>query len=147
MWVRNGTFIMALMMPGQFEIVTLESDQKRLSEYCRVARSECKGIDPTSEGTVADVEDDSFALEVMECLKWNVMDKCIFLTSKGRIGLCGAAVTAVGDLCCILAGAPVPFLLTPATNQWHKLVEECYIYGVMHGELLNECKSGSIFLE
>ena len=121
------------MMPGRFKGERLEYQQETLKAYCRAARSECKGVNLTNE--------------VMYRLAWNVRDKCLFLTSKGRIGLCTAAVVAVGDLCCILAGAPVPFLLTPATKQRHKLVEECYIHGVMHGELLDECEFGSIFLE
>lgn len=131
--IDQDTFGMALMMPGRFKGERPEYHQETLKEYCRAARSECKGVDPTNE--------------VMYRLAWNVRDKCLFLTSKGRIGLCTAAVVAVGDLCCILAGAPVPFLLTPATKQQHKLVEECYIHGVMHGELLDECEFGSIFLE
>ena len=131
--IDQDTFGMALMMPGRFKGERLEYQQETLKAYCRAARSECKGVNLTNE--------------VMYRLAWNVRDKCLFLTSKGRIGLCTAAVVAVGDLCCILAGAPVPFLLTPATKQRHKLVEECYIHGVMHGELLDECEFGSIFLE
>lgn len=145
--IDQDTFTMALMMPCRYESETLEYDRILLDNYCRVARSECKGVDPTIQETAAVAGDEDFALEAMMCLNWNIRDKCIFLTSKGKIGLCTAAVIAVGDLCCILAGAPVPFLLTPATNQRHKLVEECYIHGIMHGELLDECKFGSIFLE
>lgn len=145
--IDQDTFLMALIMPGQDEGDTLEDNRKMLKEYCKIAHSECKGVDPTIEETAADAEDDKCALRVMDRLNWNSVDKCLFLTRKGRLGLCGAAVMAVGDLCCILAGAPVPFLFTPATNQRHKLVEECYIHGVMHGELLDECEFGSIFLE
>jgi hypothetical protein len=145
--IDQETFGMALLTPGCFESDTLEVYQKMFSVYCRVARRECKGVDPTKEETAADADDDIYALQAMRYLTWSTGEKCLFLTREGRIGLCSAAVMAVGDLCCILAGAPVPFLLTPATNQRHKLVEECYIYGVMHGELLEECGFGSIFLE
>ena len=145
--IDQHTFIMALIMPDRLEDKTLEELQHEMGDYCKAARSECKGVDPTSEGTVADAENDENAVQAVNRLDWSTTDMCIFLTRKGRLGLCSAAVMAVGDLCCILAGAPVPFLLTPAANQRHKLVEECCIYGVMHGELLDECEFGSIFLE
>ncbi|KAH6870605.1 heterokaryon incompatibility protein-domain-containing protein [Alternaria rosae] len=63
----------------------------------------------------------------------------IFLTRDGRIGLAPAGdLVEINDMCCIFFGATVPFLLTPAKEGRHKLVGECYIQGVMDGELMQQ---------
>jgi hypothetical protein len=63
----------------------------------------------------------------------------LFLTEKGRIGLAlQGKLIEVGDECCIIFGSTVPFLLTPAREGRHKLVSDCYIHGVMDGELLEQ---------
>jgi hypothetical protein len=61
----------------------------------------------------------------------------VFLTENGRIGLAPAGdLVETGDICCIIFGAQAPFLLTPAKEGRHKLVSDCYIHGVMDGEIM-----------
>lgn len=63
----------------------------------------------------------------------------LFLTEHGRIGLAPLGeLIEVGDVCCIVFGATVPFLLTPAKEGRHRLIGECYIHGVMNGEVVQE---------
>jgi len=63
----------------------------------------------------------------------------VFLTRDGRIGLAPLGdLVQVGDTCCVIFGATVPFLLTPAREGRHKLISECYIHGVMNGEIMEQ---------
>ena len=63
----------------------------------------------------------------------------VFLTRDWRIGLAPLGdLVQVGDTCCVIFGATVPFLLTPAREGRHKLISECYIHGVMNGEIMEQ---------
>ena len=58
----------------------------------------------------------------------------VFATKQGKIGL-GPTVLRDGDLCCVLFGAQVPFILR-STGDKYKLVGEAYVHGVMKGEAM-----------
>ncbi|KAJ4991734.1 heterokaryon incompatibility protein [Stagonosporopsis vannaccii] len=59
-----------------------------------------------------------------------------FVTKGGYWGL-GPAVMQEGDVCAVLLGADVPFVLRPTAEKGtFKLVGQAYIDGVMYGELL-----------
>lgn len=59
-----------------------------------------------------------------------------FVTKGGYWGL-GPATIQGGDVCAILLGADVPFVLRPTAEEGtFKLVGQAYVYGVMYGELL-----------
>ena len=63
----------------------------------------------------------------------------IFLTRDGRIGIAPLGdLVEIGDVCCIIFGATVPFLLTPAKEGRQKFIGECYIHGVMNGEIMEQ---------
>jgi hypothetical protein len=63
----------------------------------------------------------------------------LFLTENGHLGIIPVGqLVEVGDVCCIIFGATVPFLLTPAKEGRHKLVSECYIHGSMDGAAMQE---------
>jgi hypothetical protein len=69
----------------------------------------------------------------------------VFLTEDGRIGLAPSGdLVEVGDVCCIVFGASVPFLLTQAKEGRHKLIGECYINGVMGGEMMQQFARGDL---
>lgn len=91
----------------------------------------------------------------VEMAKWMVKDKkraldfernlrtCdgskIFLTENGRLGMIPhGELVKVGDVCCIIFGAIVPFLLTSAKEGRHKLVSGCYIHGAMDGAVVQQ---------
>jgi hypothetical protein len=69
----------------------------------------------------------------------------LFLTEHGRLGLVSRGeVVEVGDDCCIVFGSTVPFILTPQEDGRHKLVSECYIHGVMNGELMGQFNESNL---
>jgi hypothetical protein len=71
----------------------------------------------------------------------------LILTVNGRIGLAPGGATEIGDMCCIFLGATVPFILKPSREGRHKLVGDCYIHGVMAGELMEQMQSGKYTAE
>jgi hypothetical protein len=68
------------------------------------------------------------------------MGRKLFSTRQGMLGL-GPTILREGDLCCILFGAPVPFVLRPFGEQY-KLVGEAYIHSVMKGEAMADWPNG-----
>ena len=68
----------------------------------------------------------------------------LILTGNGRLGLVSSPAVEIGDDCCIFFGAKVPFILTPVRDGHHKLIGECYIHGVMDGELVEGLDSGDV---
>ena len=65
-----------------------------------------------------------------------------FTTAKGRYGL-GPYTIQKGDICCVLFGAEIPFILRPTnTKPYYRLVGGCYIHGIMRGEAIRWRKDG-----
>ncbi|KPM42173.1 hypothetical protein AK830_g4379 [Neonectria ditissima] len=68
------------------------------------------------------------------------LDRCFFMTLDDQFGLCPWSARE-GDVIVLLAGGNVPYLLRPVeaeesdARDKFELVGECYLDGVMHGEL------------
>ena len=62
-------------------------------------------------------------------------------SQDGKIGLAPFSARA-GDLYVILPGVNVPFLLRPTGRNTYYLVGECYLHGVMQGEMMEELNAG-----
>jgi hypothetical protein len=73
------------------------------------------------------------------------MGRKLFSTQRGMLGL-GPRILKKGDLCCILFGAPVPFILRRDGEQY-RLVGEAYVHGVMKGEAIVDWMIGEKFQE
>ncbi|KAK9425919.1 putative Heterokaryon incompatibility domain-containing protein [Seiridium unicorne] len=73
-----------------------------------------------------------------------------FITANGYVGLAPADIT-VGDAVVIFQGGLVPFVVKPGAGSGgrSRLVGECYVHGLMHGEAsqLPDAKEDMIFLE
>lgn len=65
-----------------------------------------------------------------------------FITGNGYYGL-GPHNMQPQDKLAVLFGAHVPFILRPFGNRW-KLVGECYVNGIMHGEAIDMWRKGSL---
>ncbi|KAF4980028.1 hypothetical protein FZEAL_3890 [Fusarium zealandicum] len=65
-------------------------------------------------------------------------EPCFFVASDGRFGLCPWG-SKEGDVIVLLHGGKVPYLLRPAkgrdADSTFELVGECFVEGIMHGEL------------
>jgi len=66
--------------------------------------------------------------------------RSFLFTRKGYYSL-GPYIAKPGDICCVLFGATVPFILRKADGASHyKLVGEAYIHGLMRGEAVNNIR-------
>ena len=60
-------------------------------------------------------------------------------TTDNNAAILGSGLdgTRVGDIVCVLYGSDVPFILRQVGNKGeYKLIGECYVAGIMHGEAL-----------
>lgn len=79
----------------------------------------------------------------------------LFRTRQGRYGV-GHRTLEMGDLCCVIRSANVPFVLRkadslsrssdprPETGNTYRMVGEAYIQGIMKGEVLDMLDGGSV---
>ncbi len=76
--------------------------------------------------------------EISRTLGAIVEDKVMLVTERGYLGL-GQEGSRAGDVICILAGGETPFMLrqSPADGGRSQFLSECYVHGVMDGEVLN----------
>lgn len=63
------------------------------------------------------------------------INRCLFGTDKGGFGV-GPLITRPGDVCSLIYGADVAFVLRPIPDtSGYKLLGEAFIHGVMNGEI------------
>ena len=61
--------------------------------------------------------------------------RVIFTSNYGYIGV-GPKQLQSEDLICVLLGADVPFVLHEGPPQCYQLIDECYVHGMMDGEVM-----------
>lgn len=70
-----------------------------------------------------------------------------FTSAQGYFGL-GPSCMEQGDVCAVLFGADVPFILRrTATEGNFRLVGQAYIYGAMYGEIVKDWEAGGVGYE
>ncbi|KAH8747572.1 heterokaryon incompatibility protein-domain-containing protein [Hyaloscypha finlandica] len=73
--------------------------------------------------------------------------RCFIITQQGYYGL-APLITKQGDLCCVLNGTKVPYILRKSTEQsCYKLIGEAYIHGFMRGEVAELITRGECTVE
>lgn len=76
----------------------------------------------------------SFAQE----FRWNARNRRFFNTQANGLWGLGPAAMQSGDVCVVLFGADVPFVLRPTgTTGEYKVVGECYILDLMYGRFVS----------
>ncbi|OCK74394.1 HET-domain-containing protein [Lepidopterella palustris CBS 459.81] len=69
-----------------------------------------------------------------------------FTTEKGYMGI-GPSVAQTRDIICVLFGGEVPFVLRPVGNGRYKMVGQCYMHGIMDGEVIRGAIRGQFRYE
>ncbi|KAF8847706.1 HET-domain-containing protein [Acephala macrosclerotiorum] len=72
-------------------------------------------------------------------------DRSFFLTKEGYMGLVPPG-TKENDLLCILSGCELPLVIRPLAGQY-LLIGSCYIYGMMHGEIMKDVRDGRLHFQ
>ena len=75
----------------------------------------------------------------------NIGSRIFFSMEGGYFGLAPPGAM-IGDRLCVLLGCALPLLIRPRGQQF-QLVSSCYVYGLMHGELLEEVDAGKRHLQ
>jgi hypothetical protein len=101
---------------------------KHVEEFC--AKSH-QGWD--YEGMVRPVEENM--KRYLEIFNLMTANKRLCRSSKGYLGWVNHG-TVAGDLVCIFHGAQVFYILRPQSRDSYKLVGECYLHGIMDGEVM-----------
>ena len=71
-----------------------------------------------------------------------ILSRAFIITSKGYMGLAPAG-TQPGDIVCVLRGGDVTYILRPI-NEYHRLVGECYVEGIMNGSFARRASPSEI---
>lgn len=72
-------------------------------------------------------------------------NRCFFISSKGYMGL-GPLGTQIGDKICVLLGCDQPLLIRRVGDH-QVVVGQCYVYGMMYGEMIDEMEAGRLVAE
>lgn len=68
-----------------------------------------------------------------------------FVTKSGYMGL-GPPRVEIGDVVCVFPGLRVPMILR-RTDDYFELQAECYVHGIMDGEVMRSLDKGEVSLE
>ena len=105
------------------------------SEYHRrdqIPRYWTSRADPASLPDLASLPDPDMVAEA-HIIREATMLRRLIWTQRGYVGLAPAGVQT-DCIICILAGCRVPLVLQRVSNDY-KLIGECYILGIMDGEV------------
>ena len=111
---------------------------EELEEACRKVKADPEAVRLRDQGPRKINQDwGSYSMRYLIGMMDAAFDRRLFATGNKYIGLAPAG-TKVGDLVCVLLGGNTPFLLRPSEeySDRYRLVGECYVHGIMHGEVL-----------
>ncbi|KAF2138221.1 uncharacterized protein K452DRAFT_353118 [Aplosporella prunicola CBS 121167] len=74
--------------------------------------------------------------EIRSALRSAIRNQRLGTTAKGYLGLLPRQAKP-GDIVCVLFGCNVPFIIRKADGDKYRLVGECYVHGIMRGEVIN----------
>lgn len=92
-------------------------------------QSRCKQLEPLGTG--------GNIASFVKNTQYTMSSRRLFLTKRGCVGL-GSAIVSPGNVCCIIAGANVPYILRPSNHETYSMVGECYVQSIMHGEAVRK---------
>lgn len=112
-----------------------------LTQYCALRKP---AMLKRKLGTTASIYNDKQVLKMSQRRNYGFYfkhygtNRRFFTSAGGYFGL-GPSCTEQGDVCAILFGADVPFLLRPtAISGRYRLVGEVYMHGAMYGEVVKK---------
>lgn len=92
-------------------------------------------------------DDAGDAMRFMVDLKEKAHHRSFFISRRGYVGL-GPYFAQPGDLCVVFRGGFVPFIIRPGESDGKfRLIGECYVHGIMRGELASMVERESMAIE
>lgn len=124
---------------GSWGIEASSTGLSRVRE-CFDAFRECAGSIDLLSGRKYDRALRFWSFYAMPC-----RNRVLYMTKRGYIGL-GPSIAQEGDLCAVMWGACVPFLIRPVPGHPNEyfLIGETYTHGIMTGEAVQMVKRGEL---
>jgi hypothetical protein len=147
---QNNCFSMTLVQGWDGRVSAVQAHQPAYRSYLAAVRLLAqlhRGASSVTEITDhASVSDDD--IDVIGQLKFEYNLSCsnnrrLAVTSKGRIGLFPKLAEA-NDICVLIPGCKTPYVLRKSSTDRYNLIGDCYVHGIMQGELLEELKHKNI---
>ena len=81
--------------------------------------------------------------EYETAVRFSASQKRFFVDEGGWIGLAPSGALE-GDEICLFLGAQVPFVVRKRGDGKYRFIGECYVHGIMDGELMEAATDGEI---
>ena len=113
--------------------------RQNFNKYWKARARKCQSTDEDA--------DDGDALRFLaDVIEW-ASHHTFFITRRGYVGL-GPCFAKPGDICVIVQGGPVPLIIRRSEfDSKLRLVGECYIHGIMRGELASTVEENRMNVE
>ena len=93
-------------------------------------------LDHLLPGTSSEMDGQGESERFLADMRMVCEGRTFIFTEKGRYGL-APMIAQAGDICCVLLGATVPFIVRRTDTEDHfKFIGEAYVHGIMRGEAL-----------
>jgi hypothetical protein len=109
-------------------------DFRERSQAFRIGGKDFESFYPQHGEQIADIKT---TLACIRLVMLSLDDRALITTKTGYLGLAPKAVRP-GDIIAILLGCKCPVVLRPFCNGMFRVVGECYIHGLMDGEILSQ---------
>jgi hypothetical protein len=83
---------------------------------------------------------------ILQCTRINLMYRKLMTTVRGYLGLV-PDIAELGDVICVLPGCSTPLIIRPGMGGYFNLIGECYVHGLMEGEVMEWLESGEVQLK
>jgi hypothetical protein len=132
---HRGTYFIETLTTNKYSSSTRNID---LAGYCRkfCTPGFWESLNLPTNSSADEVAEGDWK-RLLRTFEASTRNRKFFTTREGRFGI-GPHIMRTGDVCCILYGATVPFIIRPVEGFRYKVLGECYIEGVMDGEVVTD---------
>ncbi|KAH7410531.1 heterokaryon incompatibility protein-domain-containing protein [Cadophora sp. MPI-SDFR-AT-0126] len=112
----------------------MKQHRDNFAAYWKLRQSALRPGEPTDDFNGDPNEGDAvqFVLDIQQ----SCQARSFVITEKGYVGL-GPWISKPGDVCCLIPGSRVPFVLREGGDARFRLVGEAYLHGLMRGEVFD----------
>jgi len=141
---REDSFSMALVQgyPGTKKREDMFKHRRDYQAYLRASRRAMQ-LESNSFEDLDTGSDQGGAAVAIESQLTGLTARKFACTQDGQFATVPGAAEA-NDICCVVIGLSVPFILRPAGNGRYYVVGDSYVHGVMEGELVDKMEMGGV---
>ncbi|KAH7129464.1 heterokaryon incompatibility protein-domain-containing protein [Dactylonectria estremocensis] len=142
-YIGGGSVVEAFWRTVTFDLLLTDRDYLAGNPNRRDTRlpKGAAGMPPTTAEEEAEVREGIVDAPPPKTVLEKLGERRFFVTKAGYFGL-GPAYTQAGDIACVLRGALFPTVVRPTTNHRYTMVGECFVHGIMDGEMIDSVNKG-----